>query len=95
MVMEAVPELVFGLGVKMAVRVSPVPEMAESVPPVMEISWSVNVLPGSSETVKVMVADSPAFKVLTSLVMQTVGGRVSKERLAMVPAVPLLSAASV
>ena len=93
--MEAVPELVFGLGVKMAVRVSPVPEMVESVPPVMEMSWSLNVLPGSSEKAKVMMADSPAFKVLTSLVMETAGGRVSKERLGMVPAAPLLPAASV
>ena len=79
----------------MAVRVMPVPEMVERVPPETQMSWSVNVLPGSSEKVKVIVADSPAFKVLTSLVMETVGGRVSKERLGMVPAVPLLSAASV
>jgi len=93
--MDAVPELVFGLGVKMALRVSPVPEMVESVPPVMEMSCSLNVLPGSSEKVKLMMADSPAFKVLTSLVMETVGGRVSKERLGMVPATPLLPAASV
>jgi len=93
--MEAIPELVLVLGVKMAVRVSPMPDIAESVPPVMEMSCSLNVLPGSSEKAKVMMADSPAFKVLTSLVMETAGGRVSKERLGMVPAAPLLPAASV
>ena len=81
-------------GVKMAVRVRPEPVMAERVPPVTETSPDVNELTGSSEKVKVMEAVSPLFKVDALLVMARVGAWVSKVRDGVVPAPPLLPAAS-
>ena len=92
--MEAVPALVFGVGVKMALRVRPEPVMAERVPPVTETSSDVNEVLGSSEKVKVMVAVSPLFKVEALLVMAREGAWVSKVRDGVVPAPPLLPAAS-
>ena len=86
-------------GEKVAVRVSPVPEMAESVPPVTTTSPVVpsqeKELPGSSEKVKVMVAVSPLFRVDTLLVIVRVGAWVSKVRDGVLPAPPLLPARSV
>ena len=92
--MEAVPALVLADGVKVAVRVRPEPVMAERVPPVTETSPEVNEVLGSSEKVKVMVAVSPLFKVEALLVMARVGAWVSKVRDGVVPAPPLLPAAS-
>ena len=87
-----------GVGVKVAVRVRPEPVMAERVPPVTERSPVVpsqeKELSGSSEKVKVMVAVSPLFKVEALLVMARVGAWVSKVRDGVVPAPPLLPAAS-
>ena len=92
--MEAVPALVLADGVKVAVRVRPEPVMAERVPPVTETSSDVNEVLGSSEKVKVMVAVSPLFNVEALLVMARVGAWVSKVRDGVVPAPPLLPAAS-
>ena len=79
--MEAVPALVFGVGVKVAVRVRPEPVMAESVPPVTATSPVVpsqeKELPGSSEKVKVMVAVSVALRVDWEAVIASVGAMVS------------------
>ena len=57
---EAEPLARLAVGVKVAVRVSPEPEIAPSVPPVTTTSpvvpFQEKVLPGSSEKEKVMVA---------------------------------------
>ena len=75
------PALVFGVGVKMAVRVRPEPVMAERVPPVTERSpvapSQEKELPGSSEKVKVMVAVSVALRVDWEAVIASVGAMVS------------------
>ena len=96
--MDAVPALVSADGVKMAERVSPVPEISESVPPVTVTSPLVpsqeKELPGSSEKRKVMVAVSPLFKVARLLEMVRVGALVSKGRDRALPAAPLLPAGS-
>ena len=96
--MDAAPKLELASGVKVAVRIAPVPVMAESVPPVTTTSPVVpfheKELPGSSEKVKVMVAVSPLFKVEALLVMAREGAWVSKVRDGVVPAPPLLPAAS-
>ena len=96
--MDAVPALVLADGEKVAVRVSPVPVMAESVPPETLTSpvvpFQEKELPGSSEKVKVMVAVSPLFKVGTLLVMVRVGAWVSKGRDRALPAAPRLPAGS-
>ncbi len=74
--MEAVPELL-AVGVKVAVRVRPEPEMAESVPPETttspEVPSQTKELPGSSEKVKVMVAVCTAFRAAELLVIARVG----------------------
>ena len=73
------------VGVKMAVRVRPVPERADSLPPMTLISPMLpsqeKVLPGSLEKEKVMLAVSPALRVPLSLEMERVGARLSKENL--------------
>ena len=78
--MEAVP-LLLAVGVKVAVRVRPVPEMAERVPPATTTSPVVpsqtNELPGSSENVKVIAAVCPAMRAAVLLVIVSVGARVS------------------
>ena len=79
--MEAVP-LLLAVGVKVAVRVRPVPEMAERVPPTTttspEVPSQTKELPGSSENVKVIAAVWPVIKAAVLLVMVSVGARVSK-----------------
>jgi hypothetical protein len=70
-VIEAVPELL-AVGVKVAVRVRPVPLMAERVPPDPVISPSAKPV-GASEKVNVMVAVSPAFSDALSLVIAGLG----------------------
>jgi hypothetical protein len=78
--MEAVP-LLEAVGVKVAVRVRPEPEMAERVPPLTLTSPAVpsqeKELPGSSEKEKVIVAVCPAINAAVLLVMARVGARVS------------------
>ena len=79
--MLAVPDTTFAVGVKVAVRVKPVPLMFPKVPPLTSTSPALEaqtkLLPGSSLNVKVMAAVSPVVKVLTSEVMLTVGAVVS------------------
>ena len=70
------PEAVPAVGVKVAVRVKPLPLIAPSVPPVVVMSLSVNPT-GDSLKVKVMVAVSPTLTALTLLVMASVGAVVS------------------
>jgi len=97
--MLALPEARLAVGVKVAVRVNPVPLMAPKVPPLTTTSPAlpshVKVEPGASLKVKVMVAVSPALSALTLLVMASVGASVSMLMLGVVPAPPVLPAASV
>ena len=86
-------------GVKVAVRVKPLPLIALKVPLLTttspELPFQVKLDPGSSLKVKVMVAVSPAVKVLTLLVIAKVGAKVSMLMLGVLPAPPVLPAVSV
>jgi len=86
------------VGVKTAVRVSPVPLIALKVPPEMVrspvVPFQAKLVPGSSENVKVMVAVSPTFNVDTLDVIAIVGASVSIVMEGEVPAEPVLPAAS-
>ena len=93
-VMLALPEAKLAVGVKVAVRVRPVPLIALKVPPVVTMSLSAKPT-GVSLNVKVIVAVSPALRVLTLLVIAKVGAKVSMLTLGVVPAAPLFVAASV
>ena len=93
--MLALPEARSAVGVKVALRVRPVPLMAPSVPPVVVTSPAAKLLPGSSLKVKVTVAVSPALTAAVLLVMARVGASVSMLIVGVVPAPPLLPAASV
>ena len=68
--------------------------MGERVPPKTVMSPSAKPV-GASVKVKVMVAVSPALRELLSLVIDRVGAWVSKVSDGVVPAPPLLPAASV
>ena len=92
--MLALPEARLVVGVKVAVRVRPVPLIALKVPPVVTMSVSRKPM-GASLNVKVMVAVSPALTALALLVMANVGATVSMLMLGVVPATPALEAASV
>jgi hypothetical protein len=85
-------------GVKIAVRVSPVPLIAPKVPPETVrsplVPFQAKLVPGSSENVKVMVAVSPTFSVATLDVIATLGASVSIVIEGVVPAEPVLPAAS-
>ncbi len=86
-------------GVKVAVRVKPLPLIELKVPLLTttspELPVQVKLDPGSSLKVKVMVAVSPAFKVLTLLEMVKVGAKVSMLMLGVLPAPPVLPVVSV
>jgi hypothetical protein len=86
------------VGVKTAVRVSPVPLIAPKEPPEIvrspTVPFQVKLVPGSSEKVKVMLAVSPTFRVATLAVIATVGASVSIVIEGEVPAEPVLPAAS-
>ena len=86
------------VGVKSAVRVSPVPLIAPRVPPEMVrspvVPFQAKLVPGSSEKVKVMFAVSPTFSAATFEVIATVGASVSIVIEGEVPADPVLPAAS-
>jgi hypothetical protein len=92
--MLALPEARLAVGVKVAVRVRPVPLNALNVPPVVTMSASTKPT-GASLNVKVTAEVSPAFRVLTLLVMVSVGAKVSMLMLGVVPAPPAFVAASV
>ena len=96
--MLAEPLFWLAVGVKVAVRVSPVPLMAPKVPPEIvrspAVPFHAKLVPGSSEKVNVMVAVSPTFSVDTLDEMVTVGARVSIVMEGEVPAAPVLPAAS-
>ncbi len=98
-VILALPELTPLVGVKMAVRVRPVPLMEPKVPPVTTTSPALpsqaKVLSGSSLNVNVIVAVSPILSVDTSLVMTSMGATVSTSILNWLAAVLSLPAASV
>jgi hypothetical protein len=87
------------VGVKVAVRVSPVPLIAPRVPPEMVrspvVPFHEKPVPGSSENVKVMFAVSPIFRVAISEVIVTVGESVSIVIVGEAPAEPVLPAVSV
>ena len=93
--MLALPEASFAVGVKSAVRVTPLPLKAPSVPPVVTISVPTKLVPGSSLNVKVIVDVSPPFNELAPLVSVTVGTSVSIETDGVLPALPGLPAVSV
>ncbi len=86
------------VGVKTAVRVSPVPLIAPRVPPEIVrspvVPFQAKLDPGSSEKVNVMVAVSPTFNVDTLDVIATVGASVSIVIVGEAPAEPELTAAS-
>ena len=77
---EALP-LLLAAGVKMAVRIRPVPETADRVPPETttspELPFQEKELSGFSEKEKVMVALWPAIRAAVLLEMASVGARVS------------------
>ncbi len=86
------------VGVKVAVRVSPVPLIAPRVPPETVrspvVPFHAKLVPGSSEKVNVMVAVSPTFSADTLDAMVTVGASVSMVMEGDVPADPVLPAES-
>ena len=92
--MLAVPEARPGVGVKVAVRVRPLPLIVPSVPPVKLTSLLTKLDPGSSLKLKVMVAVWPALSAALLLVIASVGASVSTLIASGVAATPLLRAAS-
>ena len=71
--MLALPDPVLALGVKVAVRVRPVPLKPVRVPPFTVRSDAVKLLPGSWLNVKVMVAVSPDLSAALLLLICRVG----------------------
>ena len=94
-VMLAAPEAIPAVGVKVAVRTRPEPLRAPRVPFAREISADVKLEPGFSLKVKLMAAVSPLFRAAVLLLIATVGARVSMVIEGVVPALPVLPAASV
>lgn len=97
--MLAEPPLVLAVGVKVALRVKPLPLIAPNVPP-LTITLPVlpshaNVEPGSSLKANVMIAVWPTFKLDASLVIKSVGAVVSMVMLKLLDALLTLPAASV
>ena len=82
--MLALPEARLAVGVKVAVRVRPLPLISLSVPPVTTTSpsepFQAKLMPGSSLNEKVMVAVSSDLSASLLLVMERVGARVSRVR---------------
>ena len=93
-VMLAAPLDSLGVGVKVAVRVSPLPLIASSVPPVTAMSARMKLLPGSSLKLKVMPALTSALTAGALLVITNVGASVSILTPGVSPAAPALPAAS-
>ncbi|MNL36220.1 hypothetical protein D3C87_1582900 [compost metagenome] len=90
--------MTFAVGVKVAVRVKPDPEIPLNVPSLTKTSpmdpSQVNVEPGSSLKVKEMVALSPLFRLFTLLVIANVGEVVSIVTVNPVEATPIFPATS-
>ncbi len=86
------------VGVKTAVRDSPVPLIALKVPPEMVrspvVPFQAKLVPGSSENVKVIFAVWPIFSVATLDVIATVGASVSRVIDGDKPVEPVFPAAS-
>ena len=86
------------VGVKTAVRVSPVPLIAVKVPPETArspvVPFQAKLVLGSSENVNVMVAVSPTLSADTFVVIATFGATVSMVIEGEVPAEPVFPAAS-
>ena len=76
-VMLAVAAPRLGVGVKVAVRVSPLPPSAPRLPPVVTMSACVKLLPGSSLKRKLISAVSPALSALWLLLRVSLGATVS------------------
>ena len=97
--MPALPEARPAVGVKVAVRVRPLPLRAPKVPLLTTTSpfvpSQVKLPPGSSLKVKVMVAVCPALRVGVLLVIASVGARVSMLMAGVTPAPPSFPARSV
>ena len=96
--MLAEPLFWLAVGVKVAVRVSPVPLIAPRVPPETVrspvVPFHAKLVPGSSENENVMVAISPIFSAATFDVIETVGASVSIVMDGDKPAEPVFPAAS-
>ncbi len=96
--MLAEPLDILADGVKVAVRVSPVPLIAPKVPPETDrsplVPFQVKLVPGSSEKVNVIEAVSPTFRVATLDVIATVGATVSMVIDGEAPVEPVLPIAS-
>ena len=90
--MLATPAARPSVGVKVAVRVWPMPLIAPSVPLATAISPSMKLASGSSLKLKVMVAVWPILSAALLLVMATVGASVSTLRPGLTPAPPRLRA---
>ena len=92
--MLAWPAARFAVGVKVAVRVEPVPLSEPRLPPVVTMSSESKLLPGSSLKLKVMAAVPLALTAVLLLVMVSVGAKVSILMVGVWPATPALPAAS-
>ena len=96
--MLAEPLVKLAVGVKTAVRVSPVPLIALKVPPDTfkspAVPFQAKLVPGSSEKVNVIAAVSPTLRVGMSEVIVTVGASVSIVIVGEEPAEPVLPEAS-
>ena len=93
--MLALPLSKLAVGVKVAMRIRPLPLMAPRVPPVTTRSpvlpFQAKLLPGSSLKLKVMVAVSPTLRADLLLVIARVGAWLSMAIvLALLPAVLVL-----
>ena len=96
--MLAEPLDILADGVKVAVRVSPVPLIGPKVPPETDrsplVPFQVKLVPGSSEKVNVIETVSPTFRVATLDVIATVGATVSMVIDGEAPVEPVLPIAS-
>ena len=93
--MLAVPAARLSVGVKVALRVRPVPPIALKTPPESVMSLETKLVPGSSLKPKVMRTVSPFLTAALLLEISSVGAMVSSLTTGVVPAAPRLPAASV
>ena len=93
--MLAMPPASSDAGVKTAVRVKPLPLIGPSLPPVVTTSPATKLAPGSALKTKLMTAVSPTLTAGWLLVMASVGATVAMSSVGVLPAAPVLPAASV